>query len=278
MDTSSFIRAIKFYRNAKTINSIHSPLLFELVNTIFSAPKTYYADSTIEYHRQRLLASNESIEVIDYGAGSYDKADKSSVRKVSRIAKRATSNKVKCRFLRKLVFLYKPKMIIEFGTNLGISGAYMKSAAGSKVIYHTIEADPNIAGLASDLFKKMQFENYEIHQQVFSDFIAQKESLLASSDFVYLDGDHQYESTLKNFKAICKAWTRKKGRQIIIVDDINWSEGMARAWEEIKATANCRTLDFFKLGLVLFDDHYKGGEHIRVVPRWAKPWSMGFWA
>lgn len=277
MDTSHLYRAIKFYSQAITVNSIHSPLLFELVSTLFAKPKTYYADDVIERQRQALKESKKVIHVVDYGAGSYKRSNQSIERRVSSIARSATSNRAKCRFLRNLVLYFRPSSIIEFGTNLGISTAYMKSALGNQRPYHTIEADEATAAIATDFFIKMRFGNLNVHRMTFSTFIEQHTALLKASDFIYLDGDHQYESTMTNFKAIWQAWDGKQGRQVIVVDDINWSAGMAQAWTEIKATPHCRSLDFFKLGVVIKDSGHLVEEHLSVVPRWVKPWRMGFW-
>ena len=43
-------------------------------------------------------------------------------------------------------------------------------------------------------------------------------------------------------------------KSVFVFDDINWSEGMKRAWNEIKNHPKVTvTIDLFMMGLVFFD-------------------------
>jgi len=69
-------------------------------------------------------------------------------------------------------------------------------------------------------------------------------------DFVFVDGNHQKEATLKYFE-----WCLPKVHEntLLIFDDIYWSEGMKQAWAEIKAHPKVTvTVDLFWIGLVFF--------------------------
>ena len=71
-------------------------------------------------------------------------------------------------------------------------------------------------------------------------------------DYIYVDGNHTYEATIRYFNMI-KPHLQTKG--VMIFDDINWSEGMSRAWKEIKTDPDVTmTVDFFDLGLVFLND------------------------
>jgi predicted O-methyltransferase YrrM len=48
---------------------------------------------------------------------------------------------------------------------------------------------------------------------------------------VFIDGHHQYQPTLDYFEMI---YPKCNKNEIIIFDDILWSTGMRRAWEELK--------------------------------------------
>jgi len=72
-------------------------------------------------------------------------------------------------------------------------------------------------------------------------------------DFVFVDGNHQKEATLRYFE-----WCLPKVHEdtLLIFDDIYWSDGMKEAWAEIKANPQVTvTVDLFWIGLVFF----KGG-------------------
>ncbi|MDB5032489.1 class I SAM-dependent methyltransferase, partial [Mucilaginibacter sp.] len=69
-------------------------------------------------------------------------------------------------------------------------------------------------------------------------------------DFIFVDGNHQKEATLKYFE-----WCLPKVHEntLLIFDDIYWSEGMKEAWAEIKAHPQVTaTVDLFWIGLVFF--------------------------
>jgi len=73
---------------------------------------------------------------------------------------------------------------------------------------------------------------------------------LKQLDFVFVDGNHQKEATLKYFE-----WCLPKAHEgtLLIFDDIYWSEGMKAAWNEIKANPKVTvTIDLFWIGLVFF--------------------------
>jgi len=64
--------------------------------------------------------------------------------------------------------------------------------------------------------------------------------------------------------------------KVLIVDDINWSDGMARAWKEIKQMPGVSTLDLYKMGIVIRNGNLKEDLHIKYIPRILKPLSFGF--
>ena len=73
-------------------------------------------------------------------------------------------------------------------------------------------------------------------------------------DFIYIDGNHTYEATLKYFN-LCLPKLSKNG--VIIIDDIYWSKEMTKAWSVIKLKNDVTiTIDIFKLGIVFKNKAY----------------------
>lgn len=270
MGTTSLSRAIRFYKEAKTINSVHSPFFYKLICQLFQLNKAYYDDYAIEQVRASLLADGRELSYRDLGAGEAG-ADKLIARKVSGLAKISTSNKYKCMVLRNLVGFFQPKSIIEFGTNLGIATSYMHAAAKSAECT-TIEGVKGIHDIANEVFTRLNFHTIKSIHQDFQSFISSSREILGSADLVFLDGDHKYDSTLSNFGAV---WGGGSSRKVVVVDDINWSADMARAWEEIKNMPDTNTLDIYKMGIVIRDERLQQRTHLKYVPRIMKPWSMG---
>ncbi len=275
MFTSHLISALKFYWNAKTINSIHSPYLFELTCQLLDLKSAVPSGGKIENLRKNLLKNQESIRVVDYGAGSHT-GQASQMKRIAQIAKVSSSNALKCKLLSNLVSYVQPSSILELGTNLGIATAYLHSAYPSADCV-TVEGSESIYELAKRNLGSLGHTNVEMYHSLFDNFMKDHPSIIQRSDLVYLDGDHRYQSTLDYFDLIWNSWSHSKSVQVIVLDDIYWSEGMTKAWNAIKENYKCQTLDFYKLGIVIRNEDLLNSEHIQVVPRWVKPLSFGFW-
>ena len=201
----------------------------------------------IEKFRKDLLQSTETIDVLDLGAGS--KSGQGSTRKVSTIAKYSLSPPHQCRMLERLIAYYKPEIIVEVGTSLGISTAYLAKANKNAMIY-TLEGSENVLLMANDIFKKLNLTNIQPIIGNFDERLPLLLNDLDSLDLAFLDGNHTYKSTIKYFEQVL---TRTHNETIVIIDDIYWSKDMTRAWEEIKTHEMTQTtIDLYYFGIVLF--------------------------
>ena len=70
-------------------------------------------------------------------------------------------------------------------------------------------------------------------------------------DFVFIDANHTYKSTLSYFKQVKP---KLSDRCIVIIDDIYWSKEMTRAWNDISyQTPEAACIDIYKCGIIIFD-------------------------
>ena len=217
---------------------IHSPFFYDLARHLEGGGK--YVD--IEYNkelvdklirieglRRQLLRSNDEIEVDDYGAGS--RVFKSKSRKVKKIARHVLqSKKVAFALLRVLIF-WRNKgsgvKILEMGTSLGITTAYL-AASGWEV--ETWEGCQETANYARKNWKDLGCEaQIESKVGTFKNLMAETQG---GWDVVFLDGHHDGDATLEYVECLK---TKLKLGGAILVDDIDWSKGMKRAW--------CKLLD-----------------------------------
>ncbi|MFD0793237.1 O-methyltransferase [Mucilaginibacter litoreus] len=232
---------------SKNRHGLHSPFVYRLVDEVIydSAEKHEY--ETIEQERDRLLLDERLITVTDLGAGS--QVNKNRQRKISDIALNSLKTPKLAKLIYRLAAFTRPNNIIELGTCLGITTLYLRRAAPEATVY-TLEGCPQTAGVAQELFSKADANNINVVTGNFDDTLPDVIASNAKLDFVYVDGNHQYDATMRYFN-----WCLPKVHEgtMLIFDDIYWSAGMKRAWAEIKAHQQVTaTVDLFWIGLVFF--------------------------
>lgn len=241
---------------------IHSPYLFELVRLIIYDNNAYYCYRDIE-HRRRMLKSNvKVIEVEDFGTG------KSGKRVVGDIACTSLeSTKVAQMLFRIVLFLRKhaqsPLNILELGTSLGITTAYLAST-DSKSHVTTFEGSHAIAEVAHNTFNRLKLNNIEVVEGNID--ITLPEYLTSHSepvDFAFVDANHTCEATLRYVQALIPCCHNKS---VIAIDDIHYSKSMEQAWRQLKQLEGVTTtMDFYHCGLLFFDKQYlKRNYKIRI--------------
>ena len=240
---------IKFYIKSKPAigHGIHSPFVYQFSTEILlKGNKKIEKLKQIDLLRKNLTKNQSIIEVSDFGAGN---SSGKKLRKISDIAKIASSPRKYCNLLFRIADQFKPESIIELGTSLGFASASMAlSSPNAELI--TIEGCPAIASLAKENFESLGIKNIQQHIGQFDEILPTILPKLKHPFIAFIDGNHKYEATLKYFKQILSVCNNQS---IIIIDDIHWSEEMEQAWDEIKAmpeTIIC--IDIYRMGIVFF--------------------------
>lgn len=264
-------RFMQFYWSATTKYHVHSPFVFDFIENVLEDPRLFYAFHEIETIRKFLLKDHQTIQVTDLGAGS--KYTKSNQREVRQIAKSALSSPAFCRKLFRIVNHYKPKQILEMGTSLGISTAYLRKGALNAQLV-TLEGCPEISARAQKVFKRLKLEGIKNINGDFQQTLPDALKRMGKVDLIFFDGNHRKEPTLAYFEL---AMQYASEDSIFIFDDIYWSEEMLDAWEVLKADQRVRlSIDLFSMGILFFKKEIKQKQHYRLIPWWWKPWKMGF--
>ncbi len=228
---------------------VHSPFLYKLLSDVVFDYTPYYSQNDIMELRKDLKKNDYILEVKDMGAGS--KVFKTNSRKIKDIVKHSIVNVKFGELLFRLVVYFQPKTILELGTSLGIGTLYLAKPESSATIY-TIEGCPVTAGIASINFELLKARNIKPFVGSFDEKLPEILKEVDFLDFVYFDGNHKKEATLKYFN-LCL--TKSNINSIFVFDDIHWSKEMEEAWEEIKQNPSVRlTIDLFFFGLVIFKD------------------------
>jgi predicted O-methyltransferase YrrM len=240
-------------------HGIHSPFVYDLVRQVMIDKRSFYAYDQVEALRRQLLRNETVIEVEDFGAGSA--ISKTNQRSVASIARHAAKSKKWAQLLFRIVNYYQPQTVLELGTSLGISTAYM-AMANPKARIITAEGSGAIADQAKQNFQSLKLSNI---QQVVGNFDDTLPGILAAGspiDLVFIDGNHRYDPTVRYFKQLLP---HLHANSMVIFDDIHWSADMEEAWEAIKENNAVRlSVDLFFIGLVFFNDQFKVKQHFTI--------------
>jgi len=255
------LRWLRHWLYALDAHSLHSPFLFQLhCQVLRGLPPANPAAATyapghvtaqtppqgpaIEQLRARLRASTAYLEVTDLGAGS--QVMKGTRRGVAQIAKYSSTPPAFSALLYRLATFMGYQHLLEAGTSLGLNTLYMAAVPGAQV--HTLEGCPQTAQQAQQNFGTLPALQQRITQWQGHAHQTMPQALAAmpTLDLAYLDANHTYEATM-HYAQLCMQKWQPMG--CLVVDDIHWSSGMARAWQELKQQVAC-SIDLFEAGLL----------------------------
>ncbi len=226
-------------------HGIHSPYVFELVTKVIF-DKTKYSDyDFFRSLRKKLRSLDIKLKVENIGAKSgYFNSDE---RKLSELVRKSSISLKFGMLLYRLAKYYKPATIIELGTSIGLSTAFLaKGNAEAKVI--TVEGNVALYKFAVNSFRNNNIPNVIIRQGMFDDLLDELAEHIAEKTLIFIDGNHQYNSTLHYFNF----FSNRMNEGIIVLDDIHWSQGMNRAWSEITHREESQaSIDLFDMGIVI---------------------------
>lgn len=242
---------------------VHSPFVFDFITKILNDKKSYPCYQTIENVRVELLKNETVLQIEDFGAGS--RTHVTNERKVAAIAHSALKPKKYSQLLFRAVQYFQPKNILELGTCLGITTSYLASGNPAAQVF-TMEGARQIAQLAKENFKRLSLKNIQLIQGNFDETLPQLVRRLTvenkTLDFVFVDGNHREEPTLRYFHELLPALN---DYSIVAFDDIHWSEGMEAAWNAIIQHSRVTlTIDLFFIGFVFFRKEQKVKQHFAI--------------
>lgn len=229
----------------KKKQNIRLPKYFnEYILNCSRIPKSFLA---ADKYRKELLQSDQKIKIQDYGAGS--KIFKSDYRSISDIAAVSGTNNTYGLVFHKIVEQFQTNHLLELGTSLGIGTMYFATASENLIIT-TIEACNQTYLFTKNAINELSLKNRidlidsDFDTVLYSEILNDKRF-----DLIFIDGNHIGEKLLDYYEIIARKYSMTKN--IIIVDDINWSRDMFKAWEQITESDNTKTyLNLFKTGII----------------------------
>ena len=235
----------KLFARHKHGHSIHSPLVYNMIKNVLNRYETKPVFNQIEELRKAYIRNGETISAGNYGAGSKRIRDRPV--KIKDLIKTSAVSEKYGKMLHFFALWYQPGFIIELGTSLGISTAYLASAVPATKI-STIEGNAKLAAIACKNFQNLKLENIEQVTGIFETELPEILKTVSGKLMVFIDGDHRYERLISYYTRI----SQYQSECFMIFDDIRWSEEMHIAWKKIISDNKIRiSVDLFFMGIAV---------------------------
>ncbi len=235
-----------FFAKHKKGHGIHSPFIYKLIINVLNNKSNDETLNKVFDVYNKLRKSKGVLEFDEIGAGTnYKKSKKITIGK---IVKRSSINRKYGKLIYNLIKYFNPTEILELGTSVGISGAYIAQAA-PRSNFKSIEGIEEKIIIAKETASGFKHHTEFIHGNFDNtlDSVLEKYDKL---DLVFFDGNHKKQSTINYFNSCLE---KIHNETIFIFDDIHWSDEMEEAWAEIKNHPKVNvSVDIFRMGLIFF--------------------------
>ncbi len=179
--------------------------------------------SAAEAARLRLLNRRDVVGDV------WESSGQANLAQVSDVTATVSSPPDKALLLYRLARRFRPSVIVEFGTGLGLSAAYLcyalRDNGGGRL--QTVEASASRLAVGAALLRELDLGLVDTHNSLFEGQLG----LLNSADMFFLDGNHYAEPTLRY---VDEALARMARPALLVLDDIaGYSRDMDRAWASL---------------------------------------------
>ncbi len=240
-------------------HGMHSPFVFEFIKKVMNDRTDYPEYEKVERLRKMLESDDSTLEIEDFGAGSVHSNTRQ--RTISSIAQHAAKPPRFGQLLFRMVRHYHPQTIVELGTSLGITTAYLGMAAPKARII-SLEGAEALASAAGQNLRSLGLERVAIRRGNFDVQLQEVLHEMRSVEFGFVDGNHRQEPTERYFHQMLPY---VGNASILVFDDIHWSYEMEQAWKNIREHPAVRcSIDLFFIGIVLFRQEFKEKQHFRI--------------
>ena len=254
-----YLEYIIFSRHRKG-HGLHSPFVFHLVSEVFRNKISPDIVLMVEKTREKMISDQRSIKVRDLGSGSARM--KTSIRKVSEIARYSAVSEKYGILLSNLAAEFGRPAIIELGTSLGISTMYMAASCPGTCVY-TIEGCPETSAIAEMNFREAGLNNIAALNGSFGEQLAEVLRGAEKPGLIFIDGDHRKGPLMSYFSQVAE---NSSANTLVVIDDIHSSHDMEEAWDELRIHEKVTfSVDIFRMGLLFLR---KGIPHIDYIIRY----------
>ncbi len=235
-----------YFFSSDTRHSVHSPFVYDFMNTVLNSRKNKPVYHALELVRSNMLKSDTLIEVLPLGAKAGGKTEmvplKDLVKRTSKSAKYGE-------LLERICEYFQPQFGLEIGSSVGMSTLYQAVGIQNGYLI-SLEGNPKSVEIARYNAEKMGFTHVQFGEGLFEETLPQVIAQVPRLDYVFFDGNHQLDATLRYFELCLE---KAHAGSVFVFDDIRWSDDMQRAWQKIKNHPQVTvSIDLFFLGIVFF--------------------------
>lgn len=208
------------------------------------------ATAAVERARAAMTASDQPVVLETAILWNEDSQAETETKTVAQVC-RASVTPAVGRLLYALVRTFQPSSGVEMGSCLGLSAAYQASALAElgRGRLVTMEGQPSFARRADRTLASLKLGRAEVVPGWFQDTLGGVLDRVAPVDWAYVDGHHDEQATQDYFaRLLCSL----AGEAVLVFDDINWSDGMRRAWRAIAHHPRVAVVaDLYVVGIVV---------------------------
>jgi predicted O-methyltransferase YrrM len=168
--------------------------------------------------------------------------------------------------LMRIVRELSPRACLELGAGFGISAAYQGAALelnGSGRLT-TMERIEGLGKIVSQGVHRLGLgDRVTLRIESADDALEAVLDRIGPIDYAFLDADHTVEGTVAHFTTL---QAHLAGGAVVVLDDINWTHGMRRAWAEISGRERVATsVRLRRMGIIVVAP--RGDDESASLPR-----------
>ena len=248
---SIVLRYIRHQIKARSKYDLHSPFVFEVYSKILNDKSFNGKFVAIEKLRSQLLKDKSYINMTDFGTTAGKEPSRQNIVPVKMVIKKFCTKPSYGRFLFRMAQYFRPAVMVELGTSLGMSTAYL-ALGNLQGRITTIEGCRETAAMARKNISLLGLTNVDQITGPFEKILPGLLENLGKVDLFFIDGNHRKEPSLRYFYQCLQ---HVHDDSVFILDDIHWSKDMEESWEVIKSHPSVTiTIDLFRMGVVFFKE------------------------